>query len=437
MAPGYGFNYEDTEAARLAGLLQDEEEPDFIVDPTSPSITAPGIGSSLVESQRSELLKNSYDNILGLQKDDDSEIGKYLSGLAEPIKLSREQQTAGILLGILPLLGGLIKGKKGLTKGAEIGAAASEGFFKDATEKAQKIGELKAKRASDLEKLALELKLKGLEKVNDRKFQEEMLDKKLGATSEAAKNRTTVIDSRIKSGQDFQIDKEDRAAAEKILSYGGRLGRLDVIPKRGITEESLKKASDFDVAYQRIDAALERIASAVKDGSLADQAVDIADAIMAIKELEGFGAAFSVMEGRLAEANLPKRVTELSREGITKWLQAEGWRGEDAYSRTLRSQDVFKERAQRTLASYGFYIPGQKYKESVIEQHKDIPLIQGRTPVDKRGFYELIANKFTSPTARDTFLERNELLEPYKRAQMAQDPRIQEYLALKKKASHG
>lgn len=435
MAPQNPYSiYDESELNKLmlSGAL-DDEEPSYVLDPSSPEITAPGVGSSMYDRQQGELLEGIRENINNTSSySDDSGLGELLSSnsLLPATDLSREQKTAGVLIGILPLLAGLLKGKKGIKTGGQIGALASQGYFGDLEKKQEKEAELRKL----LLQAGVKNKFRQEEKAEDRIYNEKILDKKLTSSEELADKRASDLNQRIENSTSRSQEETDIKKADSLRSDLSLAGRLDVIEGVMPSKDAAKAAGNFDRYYQRADKAFNRLIVAIKSGDISEQREAKADLVLAKKDAEGAGASFTFLEEALVSAGLPALPDELTTDKVNKWFQAEGWRGENALERTVKSRDIAAERAQNEIASYGFYIPGQKYKKSVLGAYPAIPSIEGRTPTDMRGVYKLLEGSFRNPKARESYFDRSGLAEGYKAYKLFQDPEFQEYLSLKRKA---
>lgn len=227
MSPRYDLGYEDSETARLSNLFMDDAE-DFshIVDPAGELETSPGYGRSIFDSQQSELLQDSIDNLDGLQNSG-SGIEELLaaSSYGKIPDINAEQKTAGVLIGILPLLAGLLKGKKGIKVGGEIGAKASAGYFDELGKKQEK----EAKYNELLAMAGVKSKLKREEKLADAPRPEFLrtLEEQAGVpantfqnTAEATAYRLMEDAKRKKEGTPEKVEslpvKESKELSKKV-----------------------------------------------------------------------------------------------------------------------------------------------------------------------------------------------------------------------------
>lgn len=307
-----------------------------------------------------------------------------LAASLQPTELTRENKVAGMILPLaMMLIGGAMKGKRGLSMGGQAGAVGAATYFGDIEKEKEKEREaaktqalLDIQEARGLNTEKRQLQMKQLE--YPRELAKDARAEQALARQEA---RDARIEQSMQNTEEYRawekaarIDEENRRRAEQSKNaeeqarkYEGRKIDGMITFKDSGNEEDFKKfAAQAGAARTLIEPEIgtfSKLKAAIKAGDSAAVNQLIAEAIMQRKDMKGMGANFTALEASLVKAGLPKDMlqtgnylTDSAKLHIEQWL-----RGEDPLRVVEATEQNVKDALKIEGLNRGYAIKGMQY----------------------------------------------------------------------------
>ncbi len=233
---------------------------------------------------------------------------KLIESMANDYPMSKSETAAMMFIGLLPtLVGGLVKGKKGLAKGAEAGALGTQLMAKGMEAESGRKRTLAASqlesvedRISDVAKRQQEVQLGGIEAKEKSALQNQQNATTLAAAGIRAGGDKAVaagleeLGAKLKTGlQTFSLEKASQESAASKQPF--KVGNTVYTNKGGVSQKEAdavnKAATSYTQIIESLDAALEKSKS-MQTGAVGR---------MVGKESDALYKEYSIAKNALAE----------------------------------------------------------------------------------------------------------------------------------------
>lgn len=284
--------------------------------------------------------------------------GSYLQGLdeAQAARADVMQKQASI------------EAQKSARLEGQIGSTSLAGLAADERDRARPLDEASQMRIEGA-RSANRLNELNARPTADNRLMEELSDpvKKAAFDQAASGNLTAEVLSALSPEAQREAAQIARSATynksvmlnTKKYDEQGILPILETIPGQQPNSNSQKRAQELLVSYTQIkDIVVPELKTAFTNpnATIAEKKSALARAVVAIKNQEGMGASFTVLEERLVKQNLPN-IASISNGDFVNYLQAE-LEGQDTLQKINDLERIAEEGVKRKLPIYGYRLPG-------------------------------------------------------------------------------